>query len=182
MLKLIIPGKELFDEETQRFEYTDPFELEMEHSLVSLSKWESFYEKPFLSDQPKTREETIYYLECMCLTEGFDVSQLSTLSAEELDQVNKYISKKQTATWFSESSEPGRAKSSQVITSEVIYYWMISLNVPMECQYWHLNRLLTLIRVINAKNQPAKKMSKAEAAARSRELNKMRKAQLGTQG
>lgn len=181
MLRITVPAQELFDDETQTFLETESLFIELEHSLVSLSKWESFFEKPFLSDKQKTVEETLKYVEFMILDENVDTSVVSRLSNENLKEINEYISSKMTATWFKDA--PGRtAGSREVITAEIIYYWMISLNVPIEYETRHLNQLITLIKVLNEKNQPQKKMSKQEALARQRSLNKARQAQYGTRG
>lgn len=183
MLTLQVPiTPEGFDEKTEKFVPPEFYELELEHSLVSVSKWESFFEKPFLSDVERTDEETLWYVSAMITTPNPPAGILENLSKEHFDQINNYITKKHTATWFRDDGKPGKGGPREVITAEIIYYWMVSLQVPMECQYWHLSRLLTLIQVINEKNKPAKKMSKAEIAQRNREMNALRKAQLGTKG
>ena len=179
MLKLVLPPIELFDEQKHEFVTLEGYTLELEHSLVSLSKWESIFEKPFLGPEKKSTDEILGYVWAMVLN---DVPRdvIKRLDDSHMDQVNAYIEAKMTATWF--TKEPKQRQTGEVITSELIYYWMISLNIPMECQYWHLNRLFTLIRVFNVKSQKPKKMSRGELLARNRELNAQRRAQLGTKG
>ena len=180
MLTIKISGKEQWNEQTEEFVSGKDQILTLEHSLVSLSKWEAKWNKPFLSKKEKTYEETIDYIRCMTLTQNVDPNIYYCLSPENMKAVNEYISMPMTATTFYEDkhSKPNR----DIITSELIYYWMISLNVPFECQKWHLNRLLTLIRVCSIKSQPAKKMSKREILSRNAALNAERKKQLNTTG
>ena len=181
MLYLKITPSQYIDSKTNKVSMTNAIDLVLEHSLVSISKWESFYEKPFLDDSRKTEDEIYYYIYCMSLTE-VTPEDIRRLTTDDIVEVTEYISKKHSATWFSETDNTKSLNSGSVVTSEIVYYWMITLNVPSEFERWNLNRLLTLIRVINAKNQPPKKMSQQEAMIRARELNRQRRESLGTKG
>ena len=180
MLRITIPAVEQWDEEKQEFITTKEQTLSLEHSLVSLSKWESKWCKAFLTKQEKTFEETLDYIKCMTLTQNVDPEVYKYLTNENIDEVNRYIEAPMTATYFSEDKN-GKTSREQ-ITAEIIYYWMISLNIPFECQKWHLNRLLTLIKVCNIKNTPPKKRSKREIMSRNAALNAARRKQLNTKG
>jgi hypothetical protein len=180
MLKLIIQGDEFFDEETQTFSTVDDVFLELEHSLASLSKWEAEFQKPFLSPGEKTPKEIFAYIYTMILTEGVDPDIIFRLSQENLDRINAYIESAQSATTF--GLMPERSGRGEVVTSELIYYWMVAFNIPFECEKWHLNRLFALIRICNIKNSPQKKLSRNEIAMRNRALNEERRARLGTSG
>jgi hypothetical protein len=180
MLTITVGATENFNDETQSFEYHGGFELQLEHSLVSLSKMESIHETPFLEPKPKTQELVLSYIECMLLTENPPGNFLQELSKKNFDDINAYIDKKMTATFFSEI-EP-KARNSELITSELVYYWLTVYNIPFEVETWHLNRLFTLIRIASIKQAKPKKMSRSDIARRNRELNAQRKAQLGTKG
>lgn len=179
MLKLQIIKPELYDEVLNEFIASKSLSIQLEHSLVSLSKWESKWRKPFLSTNEKTIEETIDYVKCMTITQNVDDSWYDYITSNQFDQILEYIRSDMTATKMNTQGSSGKK---EIVTSELIYYWMIALNVPFECQKWHLNRLLTLINLCNVKNSPPKKMNKQEAAKRNAELNAMRRKSLGTQG
>lgn len=181
MLRLTIPLEaEKWDESKQEFIPPKTQTLQLEHSLVSLSKWESTWNKPFLSAKDMTDEESIDYIRCMTLTSNVNPKVYDCLTSQHIDQVRRYIMAPMTATTFSKD-DPGKGKR-EIVTSELIYYWMIALNIPFECQKWHLNRLITLIKVCNIKNNPPKKRSKREIMSRNAALNAARKRQLNTKG
>lgn len=179
MLKITIPGRDMFNEQTQEFFQTKEYTIQLEHSLVSVSKWESKWNKPFLGKEKKSIEETIDYIRCMTITQNIDPVIYNGLTTDNIEAVNKYIDAPMTATTFPDNK--GKINR-EVITSELIYYWMTALNIPMECQKWHLNRLLTLIRICNVKSQPGKKMSKREIMQRNSALNAARRAKLNSKG
>lgn len=187
MLTLTVGGEEFFDDDTQTFIYPDAFTLELEHSLVSLSKWESKFEKPFLGPNDKTTEEVLGYIEMMTLTPNVppEVYQNLSKSTENMQKVNDYIQAKMTATTFSDKGitpQSNAGKPKEIITNEVIYYWMNKLQIPVEFQHWHLNRLFTLIEVHNRKDNPPKKTKgplKADALAERARINAERKAAMG---
>ena len=179
MLTIEVPALELFDEETEEFSTLPGCTLLLEHSLISLSKWESIWCKPFLSKVDKTTPETLDYIKHMTISRGIDPEVYSRLPDDVLQQVKDYIAAPMTATTFVESkSSVGR----EIVTAEIIYYWMFSFNIPIELEKWHLNRLLTLIRVCNIKNSNPKKQGARETLNQYRDLNAQRRAALGTKG
>lgn len=181
MLIIQVPmSQELYDEKTQTFIPPEAFTLELEHSLASVSKWESREEKPFLGKEEKSTEETFAYIRDMVVTPNVPEEVFRNFTEDNMIAINDYIGAKMTATWFRDL-EP-RRPNTEIITAELIYYWLVSLQIPFECQHWHLNRLITLVRVINEKNKPSKKMSRKSAAQQQRELNAQRRAQYGTRG
>ena len=180
MLRITIPEFELWDESRLEFIPVKEQTLQLEHSLVSLSKWESKWGKPFLTKQEKTFEETVDYIKCMTLTQNVRSEVYSGLTNANMNEINRYIELPMTATRFFEEKN-GRPSREQ-ITAEIIYYWMIAFNIPFECQKWHLNRLLTLIRVCSIKNQPPKKHSRREIMKRNAALNAARRKQLNSKG
>lgn len=179
MLEITIPGLEYYNEETNEFLYYGDTTVQLEHSLVSISKWESKWCKPFLSNTDKSAEEVIDYIKCMAINDILTDEVLSRLTESNLAEINDYIGRPMTATTFAQERS---SASREVITSEIIYYWMVAFNIPFECQYWHLNRLLTLVKVCNVKNNPPKKMSKNDVLKRNKALNEARKQQLNTRG
>lgn len=180
MIQITIPSVELWDEENQVFITSKEYTLQLEHSLVSISKWESKWNKVFLSKEDKTYEETIDYIKCMTITQNIPDEAYRYITENNIKQIEEYISAPMTATWFAKEKTTGIPR--EKVTSELIYYWMISLNIPFECQKWHLNRLLTLIRVCNVKNTPPKKMSKRSLMQRNAALNAARRKQYNTTG
>lgn len=183
MLTVTIPGFEAFNQNTNEFVEVKETKLQLEHSLISLKKWEQRWHKPFLSDTEKTLEETIDYIRCMTINPGVDDEVYKYIPNTIIQQITNYIRDPMTATWFSDTGKVGAQKNkNEVVTAEIIYYWMISLNIPVEFQKWHLNTLLTLIRVVSVKNAPKESMDKAALAKQRSSLNAARKAKLHTHG
>ena len=180
MLEIVIPETEQYDEANGCFITTKKQVLRLEHSLVSLSKWESKWHKPYLSRKPKSQEEQIDYIRCMTLTQNIDPEVYTRLSAENYAAINAYIEAPMTATCLIEDKQARGHK--ETVTSELIYYWMISYNIPVEFQKWHLNRLLTLIRVCNVKNSPPKRRSKREMWNRNAAINAANRKRFGSKG
>ena len=186
MLVITIPATkpaEYYDESKEEFVYKPGMKeqtLQLEHSLVSLSKWGSKWCRPFLSKPPATVEETIDYIKCMTITKNVDPEVYNNLTEENIDQIKAYINAPMTATTFYD--EKNTKQNRETVTSELIYYWMIALQIPSDYEKWHINRLLTLIRVCNIKNQPPKKRSRREIMSRNAALNAARKRQLNTNG
>ena len=168
MLEITIPEQEAFDESTNRFIKLKGMKLSMEHSLVSIYKWESKWHKPFLHST-KTNAEVLDYIRCMTITQNVPDDVYYRIPQSEIDKIQAYI-------------EDSRKRKREIVTAEIIYYWMVSANVPFECQKWHLNKLLTLLQVISEKNKPPKKMSKSQIAKQYAALNAARKAKLHTRG
>lgn len=185
MLKIVVPAMvlgETYDEKKNEFTQITTKEqtLQLEHSLVSLSKWEAKWHKPFLSKEKRTPEEIIDYVRCMTLTQNVDPKVYQALTPANLAEVSAYIDASMTATTF--PNRGNRPPNYETVTSELIYYWMVSHNIPFECQKWHLSRLLTLINVCNVKSSPPKKMSQREIMSRNRALNAARRKRFNTRG
>lgn len=179
MLTITVLGDEYFDETKQEFITRNDVVLDLEHSLVSLSKWEQKWEKPFLSGIEKSSEETLDYIRMMTLTPNVPEEVYLRFSEANFMSINTYLNAKMTATWFSEDQ---KGKSREIVTSEILYYWMISLSIPIEWETRHLSTFMTLIKVFNEKNSPKKKMTQSELAARNRRINEERRAQHNTAG
>ena len=180
MYKINIPESEYYDEETEKFISIKEQTICVEHSLVSISKWESKWKKPFITEKERTVEEIRDYIRCMTLTQNVDPNVYKCLGMDIIKDVLAYIEDPMTATTFSNTKK--EAKKGEFVTSELVYYWMTALNIPMECQKWHFNRLMTLIRIAGEKNQPPKKMSKNEILSRNKALNAQRRAKFHSKG
>lgn len=180
MLQLKINDASFFDEKTESFYDIKGQTLQLEHSLVSISKWEAKWKKPFLSREPKTREETIDYIRFMTITQCVNPLLYSLINDEMIEKVNRYIDDPMTATTFRKTE--GKGSAAKVITSEEIYYYMTAYQIPFECQRWHFNRLMTLIRVCDEKNKPKKKGRRGENRANWSKANAARRAAMGSKG
>ena len=186
MLRITVPAREFFDEERQEFVEVKEHTLTMEHSLISISKWEAKWKKPYFQndkEHPRTVEETIDYLRCMTITpSNVDSIVYRAMTKENIEAISDYINDSMTATTITRNVTSSHARK-QVVTSELIYYWMIAQNVPTEYEKWHINRLLTLIEVCSIKNDPKpKKMNRAAIARQNKALNAARRAKYGTKG
>ncbi len=182
MLTIKIPETEIFDEQTNTFSIVREQELRLEHSLLSISKWESKWHKPYLdtSSYKKTTEMNLDYIKCMTITQNVPDIVYTCLTQSNVDEIADYIANPMTATWF--SGENDSHSSSEVVTSELIYYWMTATGDPFSCEKWHINRLLTLIKICSIKNGKPKKMSQKETAARYKALNAARRAKFNSKG
>ena len=174
-----IPEKDLYDPVNKKFITVKATNLQLEHSLLSVSKWEEKWHKPYLTPEKKTYEEFVDYLRCMCINKNVDPNIFYALDTDTAKQIIDYIADPHTATTIKHRD---KRPSKKVITNEVIYFWMANFGIPFECQKWHLNRLLTLIQICNIKNQPPKKMGRKEAAQERAALNASRRAKYHTRG
>jgi len=180
VLDIVIPAQEYFNEETNTFSYDKAITLRMEHSLISISKWESKWHRAFLSKKERTPEETLDYFRCMIVNQ-VDPNVVDRLTAENVSQIIDYINEPMTAVYIPPSPDDA-PRGRDTTTSELLYYYMITLGIPFECEKWHLNRLLSLMHVCEIKNAPPKKMSKAAIAKRNQRLNAARRKKYHTKG
>lgn len=181
MLEVIIPAIEGYDEDNNEFVILEPaYSIQLEHSLASVSKWESKWCKPFYSKKEKTQEEVMDYIKCMTISQNVDSRVYDRLTKDNIDKIIDYIEAPMTATTITDNRN--NKKSREIVTAEIIYYWMISLNIPFECQYWHINKLLIQIQVCNIKNTPPKKMSKRDIFKHNAALNAAQKKKFNTRG
>lgn len=180
MLQITVPALEGWDESKQEFVDYKAQTLQLEHSLIAISKWESKWHKPFLVKEQKTKEETLDYIKCMTITQNVDPEVYNRLTQDNIDEINSYIDNPMTATTFSD--EQNGKPSREIITSELIDYWMIANNIPVEFRKWHLNRLITLIKICSIKNAPPKKQSKQDILRRNAALNAERRKRLNSKG
>ena len=178
MLKLTIPTCELYDEEKSMFINIPERTLSFEHSLASISQWESKWHIPFLDSKDKTIEQRNYYYWCMCL-DVVELEDIRHIPYEQMKQIDEYIEDPMTATWINDRN---KRRSNRIITAELVYCWMFNLNIPLECEKWNFNKLCTLIKVCNLENSPPQKMGKQEVLNTYRNLNAARKAKLNTKG
>lgn len=179
MLILKIPEQEFYNQVTGEFEYCRACTLKLEHSLVSISKWEAKWKKPFLTQEPKTPAEFIDYIRCMTINQDVPDEIYELMGHDNVRKIEEYIMDPATATTVIDRRK-GTGKS-EIPTSELIYYWMVSNGIPFECEKWRLNRLITLIKVCNAKGNP-QQMSKQEIYAMNAALNSSRRAASGSKG
>lgn len=191
MLIIKIDEKEMFNSKTQEFIKVKKAVLRLEHSLISISKWESKWHKPFLIETEKTGEELLDYIRCMTLNTDVDPIAYYALTKKDFQLINSYIDNKYTATFFNDDKNAlpkvnknihSKRRHGEIITSELIYYWMIAYQIPIECEKWHIGRLLTLIKICNIKNEPEKKMGKKELMKRNADLNAARRKQYNSKG
>lgn len=188
MLEILVRSIEIFDEATSEFRTLgEDITIQLEHSLASISKWEQIWEKPFLEEKTnRTTEETIGYIKAMCLTPNVPSEVFDRLSPENQNDISNYINRKMTATWFVDRPQVSGSRNKEIITSEIIYYWLVALQIPLEAEHWHLNKLLTLVKVTNEKNDPKKsnapKTGRATLANQRRMLNEQRKLEHNTTG
>lgn len=180
-MTITIPEMETFDEETGRFHKIKEQKLVLEHSLVSISKWESKWKKPFIHQEQMPINELRDYVRCMTLTQNVNPEVYNFIPIDILNQIVAYMNEQQTATWFSDVQDR-KSKTGEMITSELIYYWMTAANIPKECEKWHFSRLMTLIRIAGEKNQPPKKMKKNDIYKQNHALNAMRRAKMKSRG
>ena len=183
MISITVPKGEVFDSENNIFwRVTKDTTIQLEHSLISLQKWEARWQIPFLTSNDKTLEQTIDYIRCMCLTPNVKEDVFYCIPRSEMNRISDYIKNPMTATTISgrgPKKSPGKRK---IITAEVIYYRMITLNIPSEYKKWHLNQLLMLIQVINAENAPKTKRKKHEIMEEYRAINEANKKKYNTKG
>ena len=179
MLTLTIPAATLYNSATNEFIDTKEQTIVLEHSLVSISKWESKFCVPFI-DHELTLPEFAEYVRCMTISQNVNPYVYSALTKQNVEDIKEYMDRKMTACKF--SGKKPRNTSGEFITSETLYYLMFGLGIPKECEKWHLNRLLALIRFCQAKTGPQEKMTKAETDAYYAKLNAQRKKKWGTKG
>lgn len=181
MLSINIPETELFDEETDRFMKVKPQSLNLEHSLISISKWETNHCKPFLTKEKKSTEEILDYIRCMIINPPKNVDIVKAFTSKEINEVIEYINKKKTATTVTFFSKQPHSKQ-ETITSELVYYWMFSAGIAIECEKWPLDRLFALIKIFGAKNAPKQKGTNREYKRMQSDINAKRRAALHSKG
>lgn len=181
MLQIHVPGEEAWNEKEEEFVTGPDTIISLEHSLISISKWESKWHRPFLGKDYPKGDELMDYIKCMTITPNVKDEVYERLTKDNIDDILEYINNPMTATTITERGS-GKHRSSEIITSELIYYWMVAMQIPFECQKWHINRLMMLIRICGIKNQPDKKMSKRSTMQQNAALNAARRQKLHTRG
>lgn len=179
MLRIVVPASAFWDERSLEFIYVKETSLDLEHSLISISRWESKWKKPFFDDDNKTVEEVLDYVKCMTINKNVDPLIYRSLTPENIEEIINYINASLTA---SRVTHLDKSDKKIIVTSELIYSWMISLNIPFETEKWHISRLLMLIDICSVRNSPQKKMSKEEIMRRNAELNAARRAKFNSKG
>ena len=181
MLVIQIPDQEFFDSEKNEFTYVPACKLKLEHSLLSISKWETKWKKPFLTNEKPTPAEFIDYVKCMTINQDVPDSVYDLLGYDNIRKIEAYIMDPATASKVYDMRK-GNGRKPETPTSELIYYWMVSNGIPFECEKWHLNRLLTLIKVCSIKNASPKKRSQRDIMRRNSSINAARRKQYNTRG
>lgn len=182
MLELHLPAEEVFDRKESKIYKLPEITLRLEHSLLTISKWETIWELPFLSEEKKTNDQLHSYVSIMA-GGNLEEETLNRLGQSHYEKLNTYLNAKHSATWFSDP--PNQRKSTQTVTSELIYFWMTTYNIPFECENWPFARLMNLIRIASIKNDPdkgKKKRNKSQMLSERAMLNQKRREELGTTG
>ena len=183
-LTIFVPSAELYDEVNNEFIYTKDQTMVLEHSLLSISKWETKWRKPYLSEEQKTNEEALDYIRCMTITQNVDPNVYKALTGSQINEITEYIKEGQTATTIKQNASGHRARhSGKFVTSELIYFWMTAFNIPFTCEKWNFSRLMALIEIAGEENNPdKKKMGRQDILAQNRALNAQRRAKMKSKG
>jgi len=183
MLTITIPDKKYFNENTNEFFVLKGRTITMQHSLYSIRKWESKWHTYYLDNKNLTTEQIIDYFRMMTITRDVDPRIYMNLSAENIQEISKYIHDPMTATTFKDLKSRQRSRGRrEITTSEIVYYWMIINDIPFECEKWHLNQLMTLIRVCSDAKVPEQKMTEKEIFEYNKSLNERNRAKFHSKG
>lgn len=183
ILHITIPGKENWDSVKEEFIYEEDAELYLQHSLVTVAEWEARWKISFLDTDNKTPEQITDYIKIMTINQNeVDDSVYKRLTKENLDEINRYLKDEMSATTITDHGTPESNGRNEIITAEIVYYWMFSHNVPVEFENWHFNRLITLLKTCNIKSNPDNKMTKQETAKMYAEMNKARRQKYNSKG
>lgn len=183
MITVHIPKKEVWDDQHKEFIYVNEQTVTLEHSLISITKWETKHHKVFLDDTAKkTEDEIIDYIRCMCITPLKDEKDVYGISAKDIKRIMDYMADPMIPFNFKKDNINGKRRGGDPLCGVMIYYYMTAAQIPFECQKWHINQLLALIRIYGIKNNPGKPLKGSALASRNTALNQERKARLGTKG